>query len=83
MSAASARPSPAPTHTPSTLATTGTGQSWTASTTSPSTRMPSIIVPDGAGAPVALGARCRRRARSAPAQKSPPAPVSTTARAPE
>ncbi len=38
-SAASARPSPAPTHSPSTFATTGTGQSWMASTTSASTRM--------------------------------------------
>ena len=77
-SAARARPRPAPTQSPSTLATTGIGQVWTLSTTSASTRMPSSMLPIGpseAPAPAPL--------RSAPLQNSPLAPVSTTARAPE
>ena len=77
MSAARAIPKPAPTATPSTLAITGRGQSCMAITVSAMSRMWSV--------------RCRRGwspasasspgPTSAPAQKSPPAPVITTARA--
>ena len=78
-SAARASPRPAPTHTPSTLAITGTGQLCTLSTTSASTRMPSSMLPVGPPSVVAAPAPLR----SAPLQNSPPAPVITTARAPE
>ena len=74
---------PAPTQTPSTLAITGTGQPWTATTASPSTRIPStkVPVPDAAAPPPPL--KSPLPPRSAPAQKSPSAPVRITAREPE
>ena len=78
-SAASASPNPAPTHTPSTLAITGIGQSCTASTTSPSTRIASSWLPRAGLPPVPP---LPLPPRSAPAQKSPPAPVNTTAAIP-
>ena len=77
-SAASASPNPAPTHTPSTFEITGTGHPWTARTASASTRIDSSIV---RGGPPTLGSD--PPLRSAPAQKSPPAPVRTTTRTPE
>ena len=72
MSAARAKPSPAPTHTPSTLATIGTGQSCTASTTSAKTLIPSMMWPEERPEPLPS-----LPVRSAPAQNSPPAPVRT------
>ena len=81
MSAANARPNPAPTATPSTLAMTGTGHWCTARTTSPSTRIASSWLPGTRRVP--SPPPLPPPPRSAPAQKSPPAPVSTTARAPD
>ena len=69
MSAASARPRPAPTQTPSTFATTGIGQSCTASTTSPSTRIAYTLFGGSAGASPSPGALSRVPLRSAPARE--------------
>lgn len=78
MSAARARPNPAPTATPSTLAITGNGQSWTATTDSASWRMAVRRLPSHPGS---LPPGCFTM--SAPGQKSPLAPVSTAQRASE
>ncbi len=79
---ASDNPKPAPTATPSTRAMVGTGQPCTATTASPSTRMPAswlpigpLLLPPDPALPLPL--------RSAPAQKSVPPPVSTMTRVPE
>ena len=78
MSAARAMPKPAPTATPSTLAITGLGQSCMAITVSAMSRMRSMRCRGGSSL---LACSPSPGPTSAPAQKSPPAPVMTTARA--
>ncbi len=82
-SQASERPKPAPTATPSTRAIVGTGHPCTATTASPSTRIPASWLPIG---PLELpppAPLAPLPLRSAPAQKSVPPPVSTITRVPE